>query len=216
MALPANALTLVATLELELGLTTSPAAQTALLERLIGVVSDAIDRFCNRNFARAVVVDERVAGFGSRRLVVARTPLVSIQAVKLESAATIGSTETIDAAGYYLENAEAGFIVRKSGWENTAAISAEVQPAFLPGTEERAYLVSYTGGYILPAAGATRNLPFDLEQAAIMAAVVTYRGRGKYSKLVEETEASDARVFLDYVLPANARQLLNRYRRVGS
>lgn len=207
MAVPANALLAVATLEAELGITTG--TQTALLERLIGVVSDAIEKYCGRNFGRAVIVDERVAGYGTQKLMVERTPVESIQSVKLE-------TETIDSTTYRCvgRDAEAGLIFRQALWSNTAALSADVVPRPLPGWEERAYLVSYTAGYFLPAAGGSRNLPFDLEQAAIISAVATYRGRGKYSKLVEETEGSDAKLWYDYVLPPNARQLLSQYKRV--
>lgn len=207
MALPANALTTVPTLELELGLKSG--SQTPLLERAVGLVSDAIERYCQRKFARVAVVNERVRGFGTLRLMLDRTPIdASVPVI------VVLDTVTLDSSGYYVENAESGFLFRSCTWQSTAALSSDIVPRYVPGTEERAYLVSYTGGYYLPSDAVNRTLPFDLEQAAIIGAVSWFRGRGKYSRLVAETENSDSKLWYDYMLPPNARQLLVPYRRL--
>lgn len=209
MALPANALTVTATIETELGI--AAGTQTALLERLIGVASDSIEKYCGRNFNRLALVNERYAGQGTEKLLVARTPID----VSVPPAVTLDGS-TVDPASFYVQDAEQGILYRSAGWSWTAPIQSNVaSPSQVPGLEEKVYLVSYTGGYYLPSAGGLRNLPYDLEQACIIAVVSTYRGRGKYQRLVEETDGGDPKPWYDYVLPPNCRALLAGYRRVA-
>ncbi len=206
MALAANALTTTAALETELGITTG--SKTAVCERAINATSAAIQKYCDRNFCREVLTDERVAGYGTQRLLLSRRPLVSIQAVTIEGV-------TIDSTEYRIDDAEAGILFRRAGWDWTAPYQPDAaDPGRLAGSEEKAYLVSYTGGYVLPTAVSGRDLPYDLEQAALIAAVAAYRARGKYSKLVESTVEGEQRPWYDYLLPPNCRALLAPYKRI--
>lgn len=208
MALAANALTLLETAKTELGL--SGTASDAVVERLINGASEAIERYCRRSFARATVTSERVKGYAGPRLLLERTPIVSVTSIIINGS-------TIDAAGYYIEKAEAGVLYRPAGWEWTAQtqVGSIIQEPS-PGTEEGLYLVTYVGGYQTPAQGGTRTLPYDLEQACLECVTNFYRGRGKHQALETETEEGKAEPWTGASLTPGARKLLNPYRRIGT
>lgn len=206
MALAANALTLLATLKTELGETTS--SYDAVLERLINVASDAIENYCNRNFSYLSIVDERVKGWGTQRIFLARTPVVTLTSVVFEGA-------TVDSTAYYLEDPDTGVLFREGGWEWSAAPQVYVTiPGQLPGTEEGIYLATYEGGYITPNQVGTRTLPFDLEEACIATAVQAWRNRGKYQNLQTESQAQEDATWRGHLIPGPYRHVLKKYRRV--
>jgi hypothetical protein len=164
MSLSANALTTVAELEGELGV--YPGSATALLERLIGAASDAIDAWCGHSLARAGVT-ETFVGNGRARLLLPRTPLSSVSTVTVDGV-------TLAAADYSIQNAASGYLVRALGeWPLGAQIA-----------------VTYTGGYATPAqvpgTYPTRSLPFQVEQACLMTCVSLYRARGRDPQLSSE------------------------------
>ena len=204
MALPANALTIVATVKDELGIGDGDNSADSVLERLIGVASDLIEKTCRRNFLRATVTSERVPGFGTPRLLVARTPLLSITSI-------VQDGTTISASDYYLEDADAGSIFRVGGyWDWTQPLAG--QRGYVP--DEGDYRVTYVGGYYLPSDTTNRNLPYPIEQACIISVVSQFRARGKYQRLVNETAEGAIRPWYDYALPRNAELLIEPYRRV--
>lgn len=208
MALAANALTTLATVKAELGLTGS-AENDSVLERLINAASDAAERYCRRSFSRATVTDERVKGFARPRLMLARTPVVSVTSITINGS-------TVDSAGYYIESAEAGIVYRKAGWQSTALPAAGLVVQDLePGTEEALYLCTYVGGYQTPGQGGTRTLPYDLEQAVLDTVVNLWRNRGKYVGLQTEGEAQGDATWRGFVIPGPARHVLNLYRRIS-
>ncbi len=211
MALAANALTTVATMTDELGASTLNS--TAALERAINTASGAIEKFCDRKFYREVITLERVAGYGTQKLLLSRRPIVSVQAVTIEDVTVDASEYVVPAVGS--EDADAGVLFRRAGWTWTARLQADApQPHEIAGTEEKAYLVSYTAGYVLPSAVSGRDLPYDLEHACIIAAASIFRSKGKYSKLVSMSADGEQRPWYDYVLPPNARALLAPYKRI--
>lgn len=206
MALEANALTTLATVKEELGISTTQ--WDAQLERRINVASDAIQTYLGRPLERATVTSERVKGYGDQRILLLRTPVVSITSI-------IYGGATIDAAGYYIENADAGIVFRSSGWEWTAiertdSILQEKQP----GTEEGLLLVTYVGGWQTPAQGGTRTLPFDIEQACVDTVVQGWRNKGKYQNLQNETELQADASWRGEMIPGPALRQLRRYRRL--
>jgi len=173
MALPANALTTVETVAAEVSGISKD--DTAAVERLLGVASDAIERFCNRSFCHAVVTDERYKATDTHRLVLRRRPVLSIESITVDGS-------VIDSAGYYIESAEAGII-----WLDSSLVRYEYPPRGsmsqdgVPGSDEANVLVSYTGGYVTSAqetAGLPRTIPYELEQAAIDTFASLWRRRG--------------------------------------
>lgn len=202
MPYPTNALTTLQTLKDELGIGAGENTHDDALGRLAGVATDLIEKFCKRTFLRGTVTSERVAGFGTPRLFLARTPVVSVTSVIIDGT-------TIDSTTYYVEDDEQGSLFCSSCWDWT---KPDPGPRGF-ATEERKYLVTYVGGYYLPG-HESRNLPFPIEEACIMAVVGRFRARGKYTGLDAETVQGDTRAWADFTLPAAARQLLEQYKRV--
>lgn len=182
MALAANALTTAAIVAGEVSGISLPTDQAAV-ERLINVSSDAIERFCNRPLAHAVVTSERYQSHGGNRLVLKRRPVLSIQSITTAGGA-------IDSSGFYIENAEAGIIYFNSSLAVAdATAEGSMSQDGLPGTGEADVLVSYTAGWITeaqvaaaaaetPARVIVRTLPYELEQAAIDTFASLWHRRG--------------------------------------
>lgn len=210
MALTVHALTTVSTIEGELGLGAGSA--TALLERLINGASEAIERFCGRHFEYEANISEKVAGYGGVRLVVSRTPVVSIASIAYNGS-TISSSE------YSIEDADAGLIYRSTGWKWTAIRRPDITQDRLPGTEQKLFTVTYTGGYVTPQQAAdnpalTRSLPYDLEQACIDAVVTWYRDRGENRNITSEKVMSASLSYNRHALPEPVQEMLAPYRRI--
>lgn len=153
---PTLRLTTVTAVRAELG---HPASDDAFVAALIDQSSSAIVAYCHRPFARETYT-EILPGFGTIRLQMARTPIVSITAL------TIWGNVITD---YGIEDADRGWIFARSlagvanNW-NRESFPWTVQSyqglsgggAFLdmgspqPLQEEPAISASYTAGYILP------------------------------------------------------------------
>lgn len=206
MALASNALTTLAAAKGELGI--SNTSSDSVLERQINAASQAIELFCEREFGRATITDEPVKGYGGVRLLLARTPIVSVSGITIDG-------ETVDPASYSIENAKAGILFAPNGWEWTARLQPSVSDPFLrAGTEEGKYLVTYVAGYLLPA-DASRDLPYDIEEACLMTVVNLFRARGKFNHVTSETAVSGSNDWAGIDIPGPARAILQRYRRVA-
>jgi hypothetical protein len=208
VALASNALTTLATVKAELGIADAVTTHDARIERLINAASDAIERHCGRQLSRATVTDERVKGFGTQHLLLARTPIVSVTSVELDDS-------TVDADSYYIESAEAGMLFAPDGWEWTAPFSSGASPSKLVGLEESRYLVTYVGGYQTPAQGGTRTLPYDLEHACILAVVGQFRDAGKFARIATEQKEKGRKDWSSGILPGPSLEILQKYRRIG-
>jgi hypothetical protein len=148
---PTTALTTVARMR-SAGLA-FPVGDNADVERLINAASAAIVNYCGRPFARETLT-ETCAGFGDLNLALARTPIVTVDAV-------IAPTE-VPVTDYSIGNADRGWLYRRGGW----AWSVQWYPGLststyadrflfgpgvpLPDQDETIFRVTYTAGYILP------------------------------------------------------------------
>jgi len=136
-------LTTLRRLKLELGLAQAGTTGDELLTALIDEATDAIETFCGRSFARAVVT-ESIPGTGRTRLMVSRTPVVAVSSI-------VRDTSTVSSSEYSIENANAGFIYREDGWYYTVTEqSADLVERVMPSLPILDYDVTYTGGYLLP------------------------------------------------------------------
>ena len=197
MALAANALTTVAALETELGIT--PASETTYCETLINRASQAIERYCNRIFYQTAGIVELVPGYGGNRLIVSRAPVTALTAVAFN-----GSALTL--ADFEIHEAEAGVIrcVKPLLW--STVVLPNIERDAYPGEERKLYSVTYTGGYA--------TIPVDVEEACLIAAVDRYRRRGQAASVKSERLLSysvayhDDEASIESGLPPSARGLL--------
>lgn len=178
------------TLRDELGLADN--SQDGRLERYDLQASAAIQAYCDREF-RKEATTERLQGSGTQRLVLSRTPLVSIASVVIDG-------ETIDADEYEIEDAAAGILYRENGWPRLDnVVAGSISRDSMAGTGKADIVVTYTGGYVLPNdTVGTRNLPVELEQACILTVTSLFRGRGR-DRAVASKATGDASI--SYRLP---------------
>lgn len=207
-----NALTTLDTVKEVLGVHGS--SQDAALTRYINTASEAIERYCDRRFQRATVV-EKVGFMGGQRLLLERTPLVSITSIVVDGV-------TLGADVYSIESAAQGTVYRESGWPWSADVIDAMNPYRLPGTERQLATVTYVGGYILPNDAGVRDLPYDLEQACVDAVVALYRQQGRDKSVqaeavggasVQYTQRNPALPGAGGVLPSSSLVVLDSYRR---
>lgn len=200
MALNASALTLVATVEDELGV--DALGETTRLERYIHVASDAIAMYLGRPIHYATDIEEtHPLVDGATRLMLERYPVVGAVA------AYDGSAELLDVSTYVSESAT-GILSRSAGWLTATT-------------------VVYSGGWVTPRqveldAALERTLPYDIEHACVMTVVSLRRSKGRDSSVASEAigPASVSYGGLNTaigrgaggVIPDTALAILNRYR----
>lgn len=165
MALSEQALTTLAALKAALNVNTG--ADDERLELLIEAQSARLAGLIGRALHYDASVVERLAGVGSPRLTLSRTPVVSVASV--ERLSTTGAAITITSDSYWLEAPESGFLLNSYGvWDSRQRASSVFDPVGAPAP--RLYQVTYAGGWVTPgqAGGAlVRNLPHDIEAACI-------------------------------------------------
>lgn len=144
---------------------------------------------------------ETVAGFGSRRLVLARTPIVAVD--RVFDATDTGTATQILSSEFRVQDRDAGFLSRNQGWPWTATLQAPaysgwggggaafpLSPEPVPGDEYEPFLVDYRAGWTLAgvettsanystANGSTstgRTLPEDIEYGVLLRAQNMFEG----------------------------------------
>ncbi len=151
-----TALTSLARLKDDLGLTTVDAARDRWLQRRIDEASSlllqAIGRTGGEGLARAEVL-EQLPGSGRSVLLVGRTPIVSL----------LGVTQCgQDVSGVGVRDADAGELFRACGWPEVVPIETWIESDRKdePGVAD--YRVSMIGGYLLPGDNLTvSGISFD-------------------------------------------------------
>ena len=148
-----GALTTLAAVKLHLGI--SDTSEDALLAQLINQASADIESRCNRTLTRETRTAEAYTGDGGKKLYLDLYPVTAVSAVTLDGVAVTD----------YVLTGKSGLLTREEGWTKKAAI-----------------VVTYTGGYQLEAVtgppAVARDLPFDLEYAAILWVATAYNSRG--------------------------------------
>lgn len=210
------ALTTVSQVETDLGIT--PDSETAKLEGLILDASELIANRVNRQF-RKEEVTEQLAGLGTVRLLLSRTPIDTAETITV----TYDGSE-VDADTYEVEDANAGFLRSIYGtWNWDANALPNIAHDVLPGSERKLYEVTYTGGYVLPNDSVgVRDLPRDLETACRQLVAQLYYGIGRDPTVVQEKVLSGSVTYQkgsvdsgpDSDLPPLTRAAVRRYRRI--
>lgn len=198
-----------------------------LLTQLIGVASERVQRHCRQSFLRQRY-SETVAGYGSRRLTVSRTPIRAVYG--LFNGTDTGLDAEILSTDYRVEDAEAGLLRTRKDFLWTAGTVVDMDETPIPGSEAQSYLVRYEAGYIGPlgatstAFGTTstgRTLPYDIEQAAAELTKQYYLGRQRDGMVKSKSVGDLSITYADAptdggaMMPGHVRALLGPYVRMG-
>ena len=204
-----DGLTDLGALKTHLGITTTDSDEQ--LTDAILAASDAVATYIGYYPLRQTY-RETLAGYGSRTLMVSRTPLVSVSAVYY------GSTGLLtDPTTYVIDNAEAGFIVRDQGFPWSAGVEWDLDAHIAPRSERKVMIVDYVAGWTFSTGAHT--LPNDLEHAALECAKSLYLGRKRDGTIASRTVGDLSvtyrlRTDLVSALPPESLGFLERYRRI--
>jgi hypothetical protein len=162
VALALYALTDYATIAAEIGL--SGSTGQALIERLIGVASSAIDRATRRRLLYQAGIVEKAAMQGRAGLILDRYPLVVL-------GAAADDRGPVDPSELSTEDADAGILTRSTGWPWSANLRPGLSLLTLDrdaGTEVKSATITYAGGYITgPQAYGARTWPGSTKSLAV-------------------------------------------------
>lgn len=183
MALTADALTLVATVEDELGITAG--TETARLERLINIASSAAESYACRVFYRTTNISEKSTGGVGPFMILDRPPINSVTSITYLGTA-------LSTTSYEIHDANAGIVFAVGGsWVTSTIGFSDVSGTIFTGVDRKTYTIVYDGGWYTQNQdnGTTiiRNLPWDIEYAAI--AIVSYlrRSMGRDPSVTSES-----------------------------
>lgn len=221
MSLDDNALTRLETVNGELGYTTgSNTSRDSRIERYINEYSDLFEAVTGRAWYWQTNHVENVGATGRREIRVHdHRPIDTVNSVHFDD----GQTRTeIDSGQYEVRgdrHAERGVIRRINGaWEDTRVVETNVQIHRVPGTAEPHYEVDYDGGYVTPEqdannGGLTRDLPQDIERAAILYAVYRESQEGQDPTVESISMDSGSITFLaGHRMPTASARTAHRYR----
>lgn len=178
-------MTTVDTVATELGLTASEkTTHTALLTQQIKEASDFIRNYTGRVFAKETVT-ETLRSRGGQRLVLSRTPIISVSEVRLDGT-------VVDSTNYEIEDADSGFLFKETGWNSTTLYTGPFVPT--PSRKFKYdWAVDYVAGYIMPGESG-RNFPYDLEKSCIDIVKYKFQSRSENPNISKE-EIGDAAVW---------------------
>lgn len=184
-------------------------ASPETIEFLVNAASDAIRRYCNRDFVQQIII-EHVPGYGTPRLMLKLTPIREIQEIRVSD--TVAPPES-----YAIEDADAGFVRVQGGvWPWTAVVGSGPLAMRASASEYAGITVVYTGGFVTPAQAEAnpeleRNLPYELEQACLQLISAWHHERQRDPGVVSEKLGS---LGLTYGIPAWMHPLLAPWKRV--
>ena len=182
---PRRNLTTLASIKRELGL--AETGDDLFLADLVAQASSAIETECRRRLVRESVV-ETALGRGRALLMLSLTPVVAIEAVRVDGTA-------LEAPAWRLISPEAGLLHRRDGWEKCLVE------------------IAYTGGFGLPD-DPDRTLPAVIERACIETVKAWYAGRNRDPSLTGESASGYHASYAPAKgLPDNVRDLLLPWRR---
>jgi hypothetical protein len=206
-----NNLTTLDALKSHLGTTST--AYDEQLEDAIVAASDTVATYMGYYPLRQTY-RETLAGYGGQQVMVSRTPLTSVSAMYYGSTGLL-----VDPTGYWIENAEAGFIVRDLGFPWSAGVEWDLDAHIAPRTERKVFIVDYTAGWVM-STGSTRTLPADIEHAAVEAAKSLFLGRRRDGAISSKSVGALSVTYgsapsgAAYAIPEESRGFLERYRRI--
>ena len=173
MALADNALTTLATVKTELGITVT--TFDTVLERIINTVSEQIENYTKRKFKQQEHT-EKYTGTNTLKLLLNQYPVSEVDEVIYKE----------ESYTDYEIDYTSGILVSERIWEQTGISKGLSTRTAYPKADIE---VTYTAGYILPKDAteeSPRTLPYDLEDACIEAVTANYLSRGQDKSIVSE------------------------------
>jgi hypothetical protein len=165
------------------GTTSTSTANDASLSALIRAASRWAESFIGYPLTLQSY-EETVPTYGTRRLMLSRTP---IRALRLFESTEDDAFE-VTSTQFRMEDPEAGILTRDEGWPWTVPTELELEERPLPGEESAPWYATYQAGYTYNGlstastnwsthAGSTdtgRTLPEDIEEGVLMKARSLY------------------------------------------
>lgn len=192
MTLNANALTSLANVKVQLGI--SVTTEDAFLERLINVASQQIERHCNRKF-KSTAYTESFDGPMGNQIVLPQYPVTAIAGVWVDSTRVFASESQLDATD-----------ISDADQDLSRGLLRRVTGLFPKGV--RNIKVTFTAGYSSIEAQAP-----DLEYACILLVEMAYRSRS--DRRIGRRSISRGEESVSYLTewPIEVIGLLDAYRR---
>jgi hypothetical protein len=197
----------------------SDSGSDSVLQRLINAASQAIATYTGRRFGfHRQSLTEFVPGYGSDKLMVSLTPVVEVDEIRFGEPDQPPSV--VPAVDYVIDDPEAGFIrLLRSGWVWTGMKAQWIVSHRMPGTERPIFSVDYVGGWVTPKQAEDdieleRDLPYDLEDAAIMMISTRFGSLGERRDIVSERVMSASFTYSRGEFSPEVREILTRFRRV--
>jgi len=184
----------------------------ARVERYITAASMTAARIIDRPLHYDPAVVERVAGSGGNRLLLSRTPIVSIASVVIDG-------EAADVADIVVESRTAGILYREAGWPWAPQLQPGPSYHPLPGTEAPSIVVTYAGGWVTPtqvAGPLTLTVPEDLADAVLELVTSRWKRRGNDLRVTSSNNTASSYAFGGVSMPPEVLAVFESYQRMGS
>ena len=190
------------------------AAKSYFLSKLIVQASNFIRNYTGREFA-VETVEETFVGNGRVIYTVSRTPIISVEYVKL-------SGTTIDPSLYLIQDPDAGFLYKETGWNPTFFVDGFIEPRWSQYGRFN-WAVKYTAGYVLPDDEEDRTLPDEIERVCLDLIKSYYYDQKRNPSIVREKIGESAVWFTgstgtpttnSYNLPDSIIATLDRWKEV--
>jgi len=201
-------LTTLEAVKTDLGIPLSDTSKDAILNDLIADVSDEIQRefqfFCRQTYR------EKLPGYGNTRLMLARTPIISVSSVTHNS-------EPI--ADYAIENKEAGFLYRRLGWCWTASVGWNITSYVISNSEHPEYEVTYVAGY-LAADQSNSDMPGEIQRSARETVIDWFKSIARASDIQSKSVGDLSITYVTgngakMAIPPRAMSRLQKWRRLA-
>lgn len=144
-----------------------PEGHDDLVDFIVKAVGDSVERFCRRRFTKQTYTAEKYTGGKLQKVIYFNhwpVTVVTTVTIKENDVTTTITEGTNDTQYQKVRNVDQDVVAlyREDGWESDAL----------------GVSLTYDAGYVLP--GVTgRDLPFDLERAAVELVAGAYQSRGR-------------------------------------
>jgi len=201
-------LTTLEAVKTDLEIPLSDTSKDAILNSLIVDVSDEIQRefqfLCRQSYR------ETLPGYGGQRLMLSRTPIVSVSLV------THNSEPITD---YVIENREACFLYRRLGWCWTASLGWTITGYIIPNSEWPEFTVEYIAGY-LAADQVSSDMPGEIRRSATETVIDWFKSLSRASDIQSKSVGDLSITYVTgngakMAIPPRAMSRLQKWRRLA-